>query len=255
MAFLPLLFLWGAPWRGRTGAGLALVGLLVLLAFAGPYLTAWGWTDIDARAFGAPPSGAHWLGTTPSGRDMYALSLRALRRSLVLGPLVAVSATAGAALVGTVAGRARGLTGSADLLLVCPPVLVAAVVSPAFRTGSVPAVALLLSALMWPVTSRVGRAVTAARRGPGYVRHLVARAPSALARHVAPRLVPLLAADAILTAGAAVIDGTRDVSLGTLIADGAPSVLTLPWLLAPPLALLALLLLGTHLAAGARGPA
>jgi peptide/nickel transport system permease protein len=252
---------------GQTMTGLALIALLALLAFAGPYLTAWRWTDVDLTAFREPPSAGHWLGTTQTGRDVYAMTLRGMRRSLVVGLLVAVCATGTAALVGTVAGYAggwadRGLMWVVDLLLVFPPVLVVAVVSRAPGGTGAPVLVLLLAAVMWPVTSRAVRGATIALRGQDYVlaaRHLGAGPPSVILRHIIPNLASLLIVDATLNVSAAVVGETGlsylgfgvrppDVSLGTIIADGAPAATAFPWLFLPPVTLLVLLVFGVNLA-------
>ncbi|MCW2943555.1 MAG: binding-protein-dependent transport system inner rane component [Actinoallomurus sp.] len=252
---------------GREAAtGLVLTALLVVLAFAGPYLTAWSWADVDLTAFREPPSARHWLGTTQTGRDMYAMTLHGMRRSLVVGFLVAVLSTGMAALVGTVAGYAggwvdRGLMWAVDVLLVFPPVLVVAIVSPALRGGSPLLFVLLLAAVMWTVTSRVVRGMTISLRSQGYVvaaRLLGAAPPAVIAWHIVPNLASLLIVDATLNVSAAVVGETGlsylgfgvrppDVSLGTIIADGAPSATAFPWLFLPPVIVLVLVVVGVNL--------
>ncbi|MFL6052489.1 MAG: ABC transporter permease [Actinoallomurus sp.] len=251
--------------HGRPLAGFTLLALLGMVAGAGPYLVRWRWTGVDVTAFGEPPSGEHWFGTTPTGRDMYAVALRALRRSLVIGLLVASGATGLAAVTGTVAGYVGGwadrvLLWVTDLLLVFPPFLIAAVVSRAV-TGQA-GTALLLTGLLWVITARAVRSATRSLRDEGYVlaaRQLGAPARTIVCRHVLPNLTSLLLADATLNTGAAIVGesslsyfgfGVRppDVSLGTLIADGAPAATVFPWLFLPPVILLILILLAVDLA-------
>ncbi|MCO6006370.1 ABC transporter permease [Actinoallomurus purpureus] len=253
-------------------AGFTLLALLGVLAGAGPYLTRWSWTGVDVTAFSEPPSADHWFGTTAAGRDVYAIALRGLRRSLVIGLLVASAATSLAGITGAVAGYLGGwadrlLLWVIDLLLVFPPFLIAAVLSRVFagRAGT----AVLLTCLMWMLTARAVRSATRALRDEGYVlaaRQLGAPALVIVLRHVLPNLTSLLLADATLNAGAAIIGeaglsyfgfGVRppDVSLGTLIADGAPAATVFPWLFLPPVILLILILLAVDLAgSGLRGP-
>ncbi|MCO5992418.1 ABC transporter permease [Actinoallomurus rhizosphaericola] len=246
-------------------AGLVLLTLLVAVAYAGPFVTRWGWAGVDVTAFGDPPSAVHWLGTTPTGRDMYAVTVRALRRSLVIGLLVASGSTGLAAVTGTAAGHLGGwadrlLRWVTDLILVLPPFLVAAVASRAI--GGTGGTALLLTCLLWPITARAVRAATRSLRDEGYVlaaRQLGAPTRTIVRRHVLPSLTPLLLADATLNTGAAIVAesglsyfgfGVRppDVSLGTLIADGAPSATVFPWLFLPPVVALVLVLLAVDLA-------
>ena len=52
--------------------GLGVLVLLFLLAFVGPYLTQWDYTDQDFTAFLQGPSVDHWFGTTQTGGDVFA---------------------------------------------------------------------------------------------------------------------------------------------------------------------------------------
>lgn len=252
--------------RGRILVGLALFGAVVVAAFAGPYLGEWSWTSVDLRAFRSPPSAEHWLGTTPAGRDVYAVTLRGLRESLVTGLLVAVSATGLATVAGTVAGyfggwTGRGVTFVVEVLLAVPPLLAVATVAPALRGARLPVLAPLLAAFLWMVTARVVRGMTASLREREYV--LAARcsgvpAVTIIVRHIVPHLASLLLVDVTLNVSTAVAGetslsylglGTRppDVSLGTVIADGAPSATVFPWLFVPPVAALVVLVLTVNL--------
>jgi peptide/nickel transport system permease protein len=253
--------------RGRRiRGGLLLLAVLMVLAFAGPSLSPWRWTGVDLTAFREPPSAAHWLGTTQTGRDMYAITLRGLRASLVTGLLVAVSATGLATIIGAVAGyfggwADRGLMGAVELLLVVPPLLAVAVLSPAVRGSHLPLLGPLLAAFMWMVTARVVRGMTRSLREREYVlaaRHLGVAPLTIIVRHILPNVASLLLVDATLNVNAAVIGETSlsylglgarppDVSLGTIIADGAPSATTFPWLFLPPVTLLILLVLAVNL--------
>ncbi|MCW2862637.1 MAG: binding-protein-dependent transport system inner rane component [Actinoallomurus sp.] len=253
--------------RGRrVRGGLLLLSLLLLLAFAGPCLTRWRWSGVDLTAFREPPSAAHWLGTTQTGRDMYAITLRGLRASLVTGLFVAVSATGLATITGAVAGyfggwADRGLMCVAELLLVVPPLLAVAVLSPAVLGAHLPLLGPLLAAFMWMVTARVVRGMTVSLREREYVlaaRHLGVAPMTIIIRHIVPNLASLLIVDATLNVSAAVIGETSlsylglgvrppDVSLGTIIADGAPSATTFPWLFLPPVMVLILLVLAVNL--------
>jgi peptide/nickel transport system permease protein len=252
--------------RGRILGGLGFLVSLLVLAFAGPYLTRWSWTDVDLGAFREPPSASHWLGTTQTGRDVYAITLHGMRESLLTGLLVAVSATGLAAVAGAVAGyfggwTDRGLMCVVDLLLVLPPLLAVATVSPALRGSDLPVLAPLLAAFMWMVTARVVRGMTVSLRDREYVlaaRYLGAGAMTIIFRHIIPNLASLLIVDATLNVSTAVIGETSlsylglgvrppNVSLGTIIADGAPAATVFPWLFVPPVVLLILILFGVNL--------
>ncbi|TDC87139.1 ABC transporter permease [Actinomadura sp. 7K507] len=222
----------------RAVAGPALLALVFALVFGGPLVAPWSWDDTDFAAFGEGPSARHWLGTTPSGRDVLALTLRGARKSLLIGVPAALIATALAAVAGTVAGYAGGrldatLMWGTDLLLVLPSFLVVAVLAPRLPGGA-PVLVPLLAAFMWMLTARTVRAMTISLRRREHVlaaRYLGVSAPRVIVRHVLPQLASLLAVDASLNVGVAITAesglsylglGVRppDVSLGTLIAEG-----------------------------------
>lgn len=221
---------------GRAAAGALLLVLLLALVVVGPFASPWGWDEVDFSAFREGASAEHWLGTTQSGRDVFALTLRGARTSLLVGFFAAAISTGLAAVVGAVAGYAGGLLDRAlmlgtDVLLILPPLLVVAVLRPA---GGVVALVPLLAAFMWMVTARAVRAGTISLRGREFVlaaRFLGVRAPRVVVRHVLPQLASLLVVDASLNVGIAIVAesglsylgfGVRppDVSLGVLIADG-----------------------------------
>lgn len=252
--------------HGRSVAGLGIVTFLLVLAFAGPHLARYDGTSVDLGAFRDPPSAAHWLGTTQTGRDVYAMTLRGLRASLVTGLLVAVTATGLATVVGALTGYLggrtdRGLMYVADLLLVLPPLLVVATVSPALGHTGLVGLGLLLAAFMWMVTARAVRTTTISLKNRDYVlaaHHLGVRPLTIIRRHIVPHLASLLAVDATLNVGAAVIGETSlsylglgarppDISLGTVIADGTPSATTFPWPFLPPVTLLIVLVFAVNL--------
>ncbi|WP_018655080.1 ABC transporter permease [Actinomadura flavalba] len=253
------------PANRRTTLGLALLAGLFLLAFLGPHLAPWHWDETDFTAFREPPSARHWLGTTQSGRDMFALTLRGLQKSLVIGLLVAVLSTALAAVVGMTAGFLGGwadrlLMWGVDLLLVLPSILIVAVLSPALR-GHWLGIVLLLALFGWMITARMVRAMTLSLREREYVRaarFLGVGNVRVVLRHILPHLSSLLIADAAINVSVAIIAesglaylgfGVRppDLSLGTLIADGWGSAHAYPWLFGSAAGALVLVVLAVNL--------
>ncbi|QKW34913.1 ABC transporter permease [Actinomadura sp. NAK00032] len=241
----------------RGVVGVVLLVAVFVLAFAGPLVAPWRWDETDFAAFGQGPSARHWLGTTQSGRDVFALTLRGAQKSLIIGLLAALLSTGFAAVVGSVAGFAGGLLDRAlmwgvDLLLVLPSFLVVAVLAPG---GAWPMLAPLLAAFMWMLTARVVRAMTLSVREREYVlaaRFIGVRTSRALVRHVLPQMASLLVVDASLSAGVAIVAegglsflgfGARppDVSLGTMIAEGRGAAAAWPFLSAAGLLVLIVL--------------
>jgi peptide/nickel transport system permease protein len=247
-------------------AGLASLGVLFVLAFLGPYLTRWSYTDHDFNAFLEGPSSTHWFGTTQTGADVYALTMRGMQKSLIIGLLVAVFSTGLSALVGAFAGYVGGWTERVlmwvvDLLLVLPSFLILAILSPQFRGKSWLVFVILLSAFLWMVTARIVRGMTISLRDREYVlaaRYMGVPAHTIILRHILPNIASLLIIDATINVSAAIITETGlsyfgfgiqppDVSLGTLIADGTNSATTYPWLFGFAGGLLVLIVLAVNL--------
>jgi peptide/nickel transport system permease protein len=246
--------------------GLVLLVLLFMLAFLGPYLSQWSYTDHDFEAFLQPPSVDHWFGTTQTGGDVYALTLRGMQKSLIIGLLVALFSTGLAALVGSFAGYFGGWVDRAlmwfvDLLLVLPAFLIIAILSPTFRGKTWLVFVILLAAFLWMVTARIVRGMTISLREREYVmaaRYMGVPPHRIIFRHILPNISSLLIVDATINVSAAVISETGlsyfgfgvqppDVSLGTLIADGTPSAVTYPWLFAFAAGLLVAIVLAVNL--------
>jgi peptide/nickel transport system permease protein len=247
---------WGivaARFRRRRLAmfGLGVLVLLFLLAFVGPYLTSWSYTDHDFNAFLQGPSADHYFGTTQTGGDVFALTLRGMQKSLIIGLLVALFSTGMAALVGSFAGYLGGwvdrvLMWFVDLLLVLPSFLIIAILSPTFRGKTWLVFVVLLAAFLWTVTARIVRGMTISLSNREYVlaaRYMGVPAHRIIFRHILPNISSLLIVDATINVSAAIISETSlsffgfgvqppDVSLGTLIADGTPSAVTYPWMFA-----------------------
>jgi peptide/nickel transport system permease protein len=252
--------------RPGATAGLVLLALLFVLAFAGPAVSRWSWQATDFTAFREPPSTAHWLGTTQSGRDVFAIALRGMQKSLIIGLCVASLSTGLAALVGSFAGYLGGwadrvLMWGADLLLVLPSFLIIAVVGPTLGHGGWPVFIGLLAGFMWMVTARVVRAMTLSLKDREYVlaaRYMGVSTPRIILRHILPNLASLLIIDATLNVSVAIIAESAlsyfgfgvqppDSSLGTVIADGSGAATTYPWLFVPAAVLLVLIVLSVNL--------
>jgi len=231
--------------------------LVVVWALVGPWLRPWDTTYADVTAFGVPPSPEHWFGTNDIGQDLYQQVLVGLRKSLMIGLVAGPLATLVAAVVGAVAGLVGGwvdrlLLAGVDLMLVIPSLFLLILLSPVLTRGGWPTLAVGIALLSWMVVARVVRAQTRTLRERGFVR--AARFSGAstwrvVRRHVWPNLASLLVIDATVAVGAAVLAEATlsyfglgvqvpDVSLGTLLASGSPSVATRPWLFVFPAAVL-----------------
>ena len=126
-------------WRRFLRNRPAVFGLVVLIvvfigAFIAPYFSPWNYYENDFDNLLMPPSREHWFGTTGTGIDVFAQTMRGLQKSLIIGILVALFSTSLSAFVGSVAGYLggridRSLMWFVDLLLVLPSLLILSILS------------------------------------------------------------------------------------------------------------------------------
>jgi peptide/nickel transport system permease protein len=232
--------------------GVCMYVLLILLAIFGPgRLTEWDYQELDQAAFLQGPSWSHKLGTTQSGRDVLAMSLQGLRVSMLISLVVGVGATTIAAIVGSFAAYFGGWfervsLWSIDLLLVLPGFLIIALFMRNINDNLAIWLAFWLMALSWMLSARIVRSLTMSVRDREYVtaaRYMGVRGPRIIVRHILPNVASLLIIDATLAIAGAVIAETSlsffgfgirspEVSLGTVISEGARMATTFPWVFA-----------------------
>jgi len=242
------------------------VGILFLVAMTlfGQYFLYWKFDDIDTNAFLTPPDSAHVLGTTQAGRDVLALTIRGLGKSLLIGFLVAIISTSLSAMVGASAAYLGGWYEKAmlwiiDLILVVPSFFLIAVATKGAPEGesSWLILVVLLAAFAWPLSARVVRSLTLSIREREYVlaaKFMGISAPRIIVRHILPNASSLLIIDATLGVGYAILSETGlsyfgfgvqapDTSLGTLIGEGANMATSFPWIFLGPATILVFLVM------------
>ncbi len=242
--------------------GLWMFGFLVLAALFGTVIAKWGYTEIDRGQYLKPPSREHWFGTTQSGRDVYAMTIHGLRKSMIIGLVVAVGSTTTAAVVGSFAAYFGGMLERIslwviDLLLVLPSFLIIAILmtQSSGDTGGVWLLIILLAAFNWMLSARVVRSLTLSVKDRDYVlaaKYTGVGGPRIVFRHILPNISSLLIVDATLNVAGAVLAETGlsffgfgiqppDTSLGTLIAEGQQRATTFPWIFLAPSVFLVLM--------------
>ena len=239
-------------------AGLAIFALLALLAIAGPFLVPWSYDDLDFRAMRQPPSAAHWLGTDMVGADMFALSVRGLGRSLMIGLIASIGITIIAAFVGTAIAYFEGWREKVgvwlvDMLLVIPTFfLLAIMVTGASGTNGWLWLTAALMLFGWVGYARVLRSIALSLREREYIaaaRFMGVPSFTILRRHMIPNLGSILIIHTVLGVVYAVQAETGlsflgfgirppDTSLGVLIRAGSGTLLTAPWMFLVPAGLL-----------------
>lgn len=250
----------------NTTSKIGLIGFIcvVLIAIFGPMLVPWDYQQPDTTAFLKAPSAQHWLGTTQGGRDILALTVEGLRKSLMIGAFVAFIQTTLAAIVGASAayfGKVvdKVLLWVIDLLLVIPSFLIVAVISQrsGSGTGSIFLLIILLAAFGWMLPARVVRSMTLSVKNLEYVtaaRYMSVPSRVIIGKHIIPNVASYLIIDFTLGFVAAVMAETvlsyfgfgvqpPDTSLGVLIAEGQAMATTFPWVFLAPATILTLTLI------------
>jgi peptide/nickel transport system permease protein len=242
-----------------AGAGLGIMALLILFAMVGSLFTGYTYTDVDFADLSSPPSPEHMFGTNGAGNDTYAQAVHGLQRSLVIALVVSLLTTMIAALVGAAAAYRGGLPEKIILevvhfLLVVPSFLILALVSQRAH-GDWRVLILVLTVFGWMFGARVVWSLSTSLREREYVqaaRYMGVGPVRIVLRHLIPNIGSLLIVSFTLGVVATVQSETAlsfigfgvqlpDVSLGTMLSDGANTVFSAPWLFYFPAGLVTLL--------------
>jgi glutathione transport system permease protein len=224
---------------------------LVLLAFVGPTLWKYSYTDISSPG-GSPPNLNNPFGTDNIGHDNFARVLRGMQQSLKVGFSVMILATGIGAPYGAISGLLGGRVDTlmmrvCDVLLVLPLLAIAAAIGSG-AGGTIVVISLVLGLLGWAVMARIVRGVTLSLREQEFIE--AARAMGAgtlwiVFRHVLPNVVGAIIVQATLDIAVAILVESAlsflgvgiqppDTSLGALTNLARPSVDTQWWLFYAP---------------------
>ena len=253
-------------------AGGILIGIVVLMAFAAPWLSSHDPYAQDLTRRLVPPvwypkgGWDHILGTDNLGRDYLARVIYGARISLLIG--VAVMIISG--IIGTTLGLVAGYFGGKTDLVVnfiitarlAMPVVLVALAVVAMIGGSLTVVILTLGLLKWDRFAVVMRGATQQVRALDYVAAAEAAGASrmrVLLGEILPNVLPQLIVVATVEAGSAVLLeaalsflglGVQPPlpSWGLMIAEAKSFMFFSFWLIAIPGSALALFVLGINLA-------
>lgn len=264
---------------GRTGARLralvhnpsALAGavitlLLVLLALAStfgllPHNPVAQQPSVRLR----PPSAAYWFGTDQFGRDIFSRVAAGVANS----GLIAITAVAFAAVVGTLAGVVAGfyrgssdavISGLTNVLFAFPPLLLAlSLASVLTRTWFTVAVAIAI--VYVPIFIRVARGPVLSLREIEYVRAATSTGQprwQVMLRHVLPNISSIVIVQVTLALSWAVLTEASlsflglgapppAPSLGSMIYESKTLVTIAPWTMVAPGVVIILFVVGLNL--------
>ena len=175
--YIRLLGMLLAIWRMMTmnkkvATGCAIVGFFILVGFFGPFFTPYN-PNATSHLFIAPPSAAHWLGTTVVGEDIFSQLIYGTRTSVFWGLATALVVTVLSVLVGLVGGYLSGLTDDSltlvtNVSLVLPALPLAIVLAAYFPRGPL-TISMVIVITSWAWQARVLRSQTLSLRSREFV--------------------------------------------------------------------------------------
>ena len=158
--------------NAKAATGLVVIGIYILFAIIGPWVAPYD-PDAQSNDLVAPPSAAHWFGTTHLGQDILSQILVGTRGVMVVGFAAGIVATALSVLIGVTAGYLGGgwddsLSALSNVFLVIPALPLIIIVASTINAGSM-VVALVIGLTSWAWGARVLRAQTLSLRRRDYV--------------------------------------------------------------------------------------
>jgi len=244
--------------------GLALVGLVALLALLADVIAPFDPLKGNFRARMVAPNLEHWMGTDHFGRDILSRVLHGARISLQIGFIVALVTAVAGIIIGATAGYFRRSDGPImrlmDAFMAFPSIILAIAIS-AVLGASVLNVIIALSIAATPHTARIVRASVMVVREMEYVeaaRALGAGHARILLRHVmanamAPLVVRMTYVFAVAILNEAVLSfigvgpPPPAPTFGAIIANGRDFVVAAPWITVAPGLAIVVCVLGLNL--------
>jgi oligopeptide transport system permease protein len=234
-------------------ASMIILGLLVLCALIGPFLTPYAYDEINKNdVWLGPLTGDHLIGSDSLGRDLLARLFTGLGVSLAIGAV----ATTVSLVIGVAWGATAGYLGGVvdevmmrivDVLYSLPYIFFVIILMVTFGSNFI-LLFIAIGAVEWLTMARIVRGQTLslkqkefieAARAAGLTRRAI------IARHIVPNLLGPVVVYVTLTIPGVILAesflsflglGVQPpmASLGTLISNGAQDMELAPWLLIFP---------------------
>jgi peptide/nickel transport system permease protein len=210
--------------NGKSLTGLAILGFFVLLAVLGDLIAPYGPLDKDFDALRQPPSGAHWLGTTHMGEDVFSQIVYGTRGVLIVGLSAGVIATIVSVAIGVTAGyvggwKSESLSALTNVFLVLPALPLMIIVASQYDDPSLLLISAVLAITGWAWGGRVLRAQTMSLRNRDFVQAARANGEPLhriIAVEMLPNLTAIIASSFVGTVTAAVLGLTTLAFIGVI---------------------------------------
>jgi peptide/nickel transport system permease protein len=189
----------------KVAAGAAIVGLFLLVAVFGPLFLPTD-PDLYTPAINLPPSGAHWLGTTSLGQDVFSQLIKGTQTSVLWGFFSGILVTLLSIVIGLVGGYFGGIIDEilsfvTNVFLVLPGIPLMLVIAAYIPTGPF-TISLVVAISSWAWGARVLRAQTLSMRSREFVTAARANGEStwrAIFCEIFPNQTSLVAANFVST--------------------------------------------------------
>jgi oligopeptide transport system permease protein len=244
-------------WRRLRKNRMAVAGAIILcfvvaLSVVAPWFSPYSFEDQDTALGASSPSGAHWLGTDPLGRDLLTRILYGGRVSLLVG----VAATSVSLLIGVLYGAIAGFAGGrldsfmmrvVDVLYALPFTIFVIILMVFFGRNFI-LLFLAIGAVEWLTMARIVRSQVLSIREKEYIeaaRVLGYSTSRIILRHVLPNtLGPVIVYVTLTIPQVMLVEAFLSFlglgvqppmsSWGILIREGVETMEEFPWLLLFP---------------------
>jgi peptide/nickel transport system permease protein len=194
-------------WRNRKSrTGMLMVGFMIVIALIAPLISVAHPDEFNLLAAKQAPSWHHLFGTTDQGSDIFSQVVVGARRSLLLGFVAALLATALAATLGVTAAYSGGIVDEAinffiNVFIVIPAIPLLVVISGFMKSRGMWTMALVLAAVLWAFEARILRGQALSLKNRDFV--LAAKATGESTRRIVfaelmPNMISRIAAGFVL---------------------------------------------------------
>ena len=194
-------------WRNRKSrTGILMVAFMVVIALIAPLISVAHPDEFNLLAAKQAPSWHHLFGTTDQGSDIFSQVVVGARRSLLLGFVAALLATALAATLGVTAAYSGGIVDEAinffiNVFIVIPAIPLLVVISGFMKNRGMWTMALVLAAVLWAFEARILRGQALSLKNRDFV--LAAKATGESTRRIVfaelmPNMISRIAAGFVL---------------------------------------------------------
>ncbi len=241
----------------------AILGFVVLVAIAGPWLSPHDYLKTDFGNMLSPPSatGMHFFGTDDLGRDLFVRTMLGVQVTIAVAVVASVVSLVIGVLYGAVAGYVGGRVDAVmmrfvDTLYALPFIFFVILLMVVFERNFL-LIFVAIGAINWLDMARIVRGQTLSLREREFVdaaRLTGVSTPRIIFRHIAPNLIGVVIVYVTLTIPQAILVesflsflglGIQEpqTSLGALVDAGVNQMEGAPWMLLIPAVLLAAILL------------